>query len=190
MLDSEKLKNLFYYCLKRTGNRETAEDLSGDIVLEILTMTNRGYKPENFNAWMWTVARAKYAGWAKSKNVSSKNIAGNDVSDYSHISSDENIETDLIRKEEISSLCRELSIMSREYREITVAYYIENKKISDISKAVKLPEGTIKRKLSESRKYLKEGINMTRTYGKRSYSPDNIEFTISTRNAQDKVPHN
>ena len=31
---------------------------------------------------------------------------------------------------------------------------------------------------------------MTRTYGKRSYSPDNIEFTISTRNAQDKVPHN
>jgi len=41
MLDGENLKKLFYYCLKRTGNRIHAEDLSGDIALEILTMLNK-----------------------------------------------------------------------------------------------------------------------------------------------------
>lgn len=189
MLDDEILKKLFYYCLKRTGNRQYAEDLSGDISLEILTMLHRGYKAENFNAWLWTVAKAKYAGWVKNKKNSSENFIGEDISDNLYITSDENLENDIIKKEEIILLRRELAIMSREHREITVAYYIENKKISDISKTVGLPEGTIKRKLSESRKYLKEGINMTRTYGTRSYAPDNIEFTVNTRNAKDKVPY-
>lgn len=188
MLDNERLKKLFYYCLKRTGNREYAEDLSGDISLEILTMLNRGYKPENFNAWMWTVAKAKYARWVKNKQISSYAIANWDISDYTDISSGENIENNIVREEEIHLLRRELALMSREYREITVAYYIENKKISDISKAVNLPEGTIKRKLSESRKYLKEGISMTRTYGKRSYSPENINFHCNRINPQDNVP--
>ena len=189
MLDNEILKKLFYYCLKRTGNREDAEDLSGDISLEVLTMLNRGYKPENFYAWLWTVARAKYANWVKKKMISSQVVTSVDIFDNSYISSYEDVEEHIVRKEEISLLRRELSIMSREYREITVAYYIDNQKISDISRAVNLPEGTIKRKLFESRKYLKEGINMTRTYGKRSYSPDNIDFRIDTRNAKDRVPY-
>ena len=178
MLDSENLKKLFYYCLKRTGNRETAEDLSSDISLEILTMLNRGYKPENFYAWMWTVARAKYAAWVKTKKTRYENVIIGDIANIDIISDniDDNIETKFVKEEEMRLLRRELSIMSKEYREITVAYYIENRKIADIAKNVNMPEGTIKRKLSESRKYLKEGINMVRTYGTRSYSPENVYF--------------
>lgn len=138
---------------------------------------------------MWTVAKAKYAAWSKNKNISSQNIMSEDISDNIGLSSGENIEENVIKQEEIALLRRELSIMSRDYREITVAYYIENQKIADISKAVNLPEGTIKRKLSESRKYLKEGINMTRTYGKRSYSPDDIRFSINRSNPIDDVPY-
>jgi len=176
MLDSEKLKKLFYYCLKRTGNREIAEDLSSDISLEMLTMLNRGYKPENFNAWMWTVAKAKYATWVKNKKIRYENVIIGDISNIVNIFSEDNIEADVVKEEERRLLRRELAIMSKEYREITVAYYIENRKISDISKKVNMPEGTVKRKLSESRKYLKEGINMIRTYGTRSYSPENVYF--------------
>lgn len=176
MLDSEKLMKLFYYCLKRTGSREVAEDLSSEISLEMLTMLKRGYKPDNFNAWMWTVARAKYAAWSKAKKKLHENVVMGDASYYPDAVSDDNIERDFINKEEIQLLRRELAIMSREYREITVAYYIENRRISDIAKTVNLPEGTVKRKLFESRKYLKEGIKMVRTYGTRSYAPDNVYF--------------
>ena len=189
MFDAENLKKLFYYCLKRTGNRERAEDLAGDISLEIITMLDRGYEPENFNAWMWTVAKAKYAKWAKAKNIDSQNISGGDISDYNDIASDDDTEDAVIKNEEIALLRRELSIMSKDYREITVAYYIENKKISDISETLGLPEGTVKRKLFESRKYLKEGIKMTRQYGKRSYSPDNVNFNINRTNPIDNVPY-
>jgi len=152
-------------------------------------MLHRGYKPENFDAWMWSVARAKYASWAKNKKFLSQNVISGDISDNIHIASGEEVESEVIKKEEIHLLRRELSIMSREYREITVAYYIENKKISDISKAVGLPEGTVKRKLSESRKYLKEGMKMTRTYGKRSYSPETVNFRADRTNTEDNMPY-
>ncbi|MCL2285431.1 MAG: sigma-70 family RNA polymerase sigma factor [Firmicutes bacterium] len=187
MLDSDSLKKLFFYCLKRTGNRTAAEDLSGDISLEILTMLNRGYKPENFNGWMWAVARTKYAAWAKKKKIFSQNMIVGDMP--IDLASCENIENDIVQNETIAFLRRELSIMSKEYREITVAYYMENRKIADIAKSVNLPEGTIKRKLSESRKYLREGINMMRTYGKRSYSPDDINLISDGQFTEDNVPN-
>lgn len=193
MFDGDTLKKLFYYCLKRTSDREQAEDLSSEITLEMLNMLNRGYQPMNFHAWMWTVARAKYSLWAKQKSRSLS--ASVEMYENEELKDSETSPEDMIIKnEEMNLLMRELSILSREYREITVAYYIDNMKISDISKAVALstgvvlPEGTIKRKLYESRKYLKEGMDMIRTYGKRSYAPENIEFHVNRANTKDNVP--
>lgn len=189
MLDGKKLMALFYYCLKRTGNREAAEDLSSEISLEILKMLNRGYTPVNFNAWMWTVAKAKYAAWAKSKKTLYENVIIGDISNIVNIVSDDDVERAVIKEEDIRLLRRELAIMSKEYREITVAYYIDNKKISEISKKINMPEGTVKRKLSESRKYLREGVKMTRAYGTRSYSPENINFIVNRSNPKDDAPY-
>jgi len=42
-----------------------------------------------------------------------------------------------------------------------------------------LPEGTVKRKLYEARKNIKEGMKMAKTTGKRSYAPEEITFTYS-----------
>jgi len=42
-----------------------------------------------------------------------------------------------------------------------------------------LPTGTIKRKLYEARKNIKEGMKMTKTTGQRSYVPEEITFTYS-----------
>ena len=143
MLDEDIMKKLFYYCLKRTGSRYDAEDLSSEISLEILTMLNRGYEPVNFNAWLWTVAKAKYAAWAKNKRMLYENAVIGDISDIVFAPRNEDVCDDLITDGEISLMRRELAVISKEYREITVAYYIENKKISDIAKAFDMPEGTI-----------------------------------------------
>ena len=176
MIDNELLKKVYYYCLRRTGDVHDAEDLAGEIVLEALTMLTGGYSPTNFYAWIWTVAKVKYANWVKKQQLFADELNEEDAI------SDDNIEDTIVNEETLNLLRRELSVLSKEYREITVAYYIDNKKISDIAQAVNLPDGTVKRKLYESRKYLKEGMNMTRTYGKRSYAPENITFIIQ-RNA-------
>ena len=67
--------------------------------------------------------------------------------------------------------------MTKDYRDIIVSYYFGNKKIESISKTTGLSAGTVKRKLHEARKNIKEGMKMAKTKGQRSYVPEEIYFS-------------
>ena len=62
------------------------------------------------------------------------------------------VEERLIRQEELSLLRRELSFVSSDYRNILIAFYIEDRKIQDIAAGANLSEGTVKSKLFRARK--------------------------------------
>ena len=61
------MESLFYFCLKKTGNTVEAEDLTHDTALHILTALQRGVIPAHFSAWVWQIARNRYAAWAAKK---------------------------------------------------------------------------------------------------------------------------
>ena len=46
------MEKLFYFCLKKTGNRTEAEDLTQDISLQIIAALNKGTIPTSFSAWV------------------------------------------------------------------------------------------------------------------------------------------
>ena len=56
---------IFYYCLRKTGDSHEAEDLASDITLQILTALHEGVEILSFPAWVWQIARNRYALWAK-----------------------------------------------------------------------------------------------------------------------------
>ena len=60
----EFVEKIYYFCLKKTGNVQEAEDLSSEIAVEILTALGKGTIPAHFEAWVWTIARNRYAKWA------------------------------------------------------------------------------------------------------------------------------
>ena len=66
-------------------------------------------------------------------------------------------------------------------------FYIEDRKTKDIAKTLGLPEGTVKTRLVRARNILKEGMNMAREFGVKSYRPENVSF-IGSGNHPDK-PH-
>ena len=187
-LDEEKLQKLFYFSLKKTGNPHEAEELVQETALEIIKMLNNGYEPDNFNAWMWTVAKKRYARWCKNKHVKLSRFEIDDVLDYAEIASDKCVEDSILHNEDIELLRRELALMTKDYRDIVVSYYFDNKKIEAISKATGLPEGTVKRKLHEARKNIKEGMKMTKTKGQRSYAPEEIYISYNVENSPEKYP--
>jgi hypothetical protein len=76
-------------------------------------------------------------------------------------------------------LRRELAFLGRDYREIVVAYYIEDRSVGDIARALGQPEGTVKSRLFRSRNLLKEGMNMAREFGPKSYKPEEVRFVSS-----------
>ncbi len=172
------LEKLYYFCLKKTGDSYEAEELSQDISLNVLESLEKGTVPMHFSAWVWQIARNRYSVWATKKHLRAESVSGADAESL-EIADDYSFEYEYIHKEEMLSLRRELAFISSEYRKIVLSYYIEDRKVKDIACDLGIPEGTVKTKLFRARKMLKEGMNMAREFGIRSYRPEDIDFVMS-----------
>ena len=172
----EYLGKIFYFCLKKTGNEQHAEELASDISYEILAALARGNKPAVFSHWVWAVAKNVYAKWAKKKYYA-PDAENEDIDEMEYmLESEEDVESALLLSEDLKLVRRELAFIRSDYREILLAHYFGEKSVSVISRELGIPLGTVKTKLQNGRKILKEGMNMAREFGKRSYSPEHIKF--------------
>ena len=175
------MEKIFYFCLKKTNNRLDTEDLTQDIALNVIDGLNKGTIPDNYSAWIWQIARNVYSKWAIKKRIRRENINSVDIYDIDIVDDTTNVIDEMIYDEQLTLLRRELAFIKSEYRNIIVAYYLENKSIKDIAKSLNLSVDAIHQRLHRARNVLKEGMKMTRTFGKRSYSPENISFVMNGR---------
>ena len=171
------MEKIFYFCLKKTGNHIEAEDLTQDIALQIITALNKGTIPTSFSAWVWQIARNCYSVWAKENHNRNKSATGSDIGDYEIEDECENTLEEMVRTEQVDLLRRELAFIKSDYRNIVVAYYIENKNVREIAESLSLSTNTVKSRLLRAREILKEGMNMAREFGKRSYNPEEIVYS-------------
>ena len=173
------MEKLFYFCLKKTGSHIEAEDLTQDIALQIITALNKGTILTSFSAWVWQIARNRYSVWAKAKHSRNESVTGSDIGDYEIEDKSESILDEMIHTEQKALLRRELAFIKSDYRNIVVAYYIENKNVREIAESLSLPTNTVKSRLLRAREILKEGMDMAREFGKLSYNPENIAFWVN-----------
>ena len=184
------MEKLFYFCLKKTGNNNEAEDLTQDIALQIITALNKGTIPTSFSAWVWQIARNRYSVWAKEKHDRNELVTGSDISDYEIEDECENIIDEMIHTEQMTLLRRELAFIKSDYRNIVVAYYIENKSVRDIASSLSISISAVQQRLHRARIILKEGMNMAREFGKLSYNPENISFINNGLHGANHEPWN
>ena len=192
------MEKLFYFCLKKTGSNTEAEDLTQDIAIQTITALKKGTIPTSFPAWVWQIARNRYSVWAKVKHDRNESVTGSDIGDYEIEDESENTLDEMIHTEQLALLRRELAFIRRDYRNIVAAYYIENRSICDIASSLSLSENTVKQRLYRARQILKEGMDMAREFGIRSYSPEDIVFAASGSQpsglpwnaVQRKIPNN
>lgn len=175
---NEYLGKVFYFCLKKTGNEQEAAELSGEISLEVVQALARGKEPEKFDAWVWAVARNRWAKWAAKRYYHAPEQV--DIQEYEEaLPSEGSVEEDIIRSEELALVRRGLAFIRSDYRHILVAHYFEEKSVSEISHQFGIPLGTVKTKLQSSRKILKEGMDMAKQFGTRSFQPETMYFNSS-----------
>ncbi len=165
---TEASKSVLSYCMSRTSNRQDAEDLAQDILLEILRSAPSLRNDEAFYGFMWSVAGNVYKHWLR------KNSRGQSV-ELNEIDAVEEFDFDALDKEsDVFLLRRELTLLDEKHRKATILYYIENKSCSEISEVLSVSESMVKYLLFKSRKILKEGMNMERNYGVQSYNPKGL----------------
>ena len=171
------MEKLFYFCLKKTSSNAEAEDLTQDIALQVITALNKGTIPTSFSAYVWQIARNRYSVWAKEKHNRNESVTGSDIGDYEIPDESENILDEMIHAEQLALLRRELAFIKSDHRSIVVAHYIENRSVRDIASSLSLSENTVKQRLFRARIILKEGMDMAREFGVRSYSPEDVSYT-------------
>lgn len=184
------MEKIFYFCLKKTDRKVEAEDLTQDIALQIMTALNKGTIPSSFSAWIWQIVRNRYSVWAKEKHNRNEAVTGFDIGDYELEDENEGILDGMIHTEQMVLLQRELAFIKSDYRNIVVAYYIENKSVRDIALSLGLSISAVQQRLHRARLILKEGMDMAREFGKLSYNPENISFIYNGCPGHDGEPWN
>lgn len=176
----ENMKTIYAYALSRVSNREDAEDLAGDILLALLSCASRLRDEEALYGFVWSVAGNTYKKFLRKRNRQPIDPLSQD--DLEQLADPENftleLEQEEVRREQLARLRRELSLLSREYRECTLCYYFQGLSCRETAKKMGISLDMTKYYLFKTRKLLKEGIGMEREYGTKSYQP--AKFTFST----------
>lgn len=165
----DNLKNIYGYCFARLYNKEQVEDLSSEIVYELLISADNINNKDAFFGFLWKVADNTFYKFIK------KEKRYNSLSELNDEIPVESFKDEIIEKEDLkynlNLLRRELSLLNKTNREITVAYYMDNKSCSTIAKEFNISLEMVKYHLFKTRKLLKEGIGMERQLGEKSYNP-------------------
>ncbi len=164
---TECMKTIYAFCVTRTSNTHEAEDLSQEILKELFKSANSLKDIEAFYGWMWAVANNVYKVYLRN-NKKAKNYGLDETVEGT---SNNNPELEVLQNEDLNVLRRELTLLSEFHRKATIMYYIENKSCKHISQELEITLEMVKYFLFKSRKLLKEGMNMSRKYGEKSYNP-------------------
>lgn len=171
-INDELVETTYLFCVKRISDTEAAKDLAQDILCEALRVIAAGKEFVSFYSWYWRMARNKYADYVAHKQNPTLpiEVAGGVAADVS-----EPLET-LVAEEEISQLNYSLSRLASYQREMVIRFYLKEQSIVQIAKELELPEGTVKRRLFDVKKNLKERMeNMSKT-GTFSYAPAEVQW--------------
>lgn len=161
------LKPIFGFALRRCKSIQDAEDLSQEIVMKALRSLSARDDVDDAERFIWTIAHHTLANYYRD---ASRQYIG--LPEETQESPAEAIE----QQETIAQLHREIAYLSRQQREILIAYYFEHRRQSEIAQRLRIPLGTVKWHLFEAKKELKRSMSMTREYGVLKFNPIRFDF--------------
>ncbi|MBR1675131.1 MAG: sigma-70 family RNA polymerase sigma factor [Eubacterium sp.] len=169
---AEMSQSIFQYCMTRTNSYQESEDLSQEIVLTLFECIEKLRDEKAFYGFVWRTADNIMKGWYRDKVKRNTAELDDTISDGSW----ERLEEKMLEKEQLRAMTRELSLLNSNYRRVMVAYYVDGLSVGEISDRLVLSKSMVKYLLFQSRKRIREGVNMEKTYGKLSYQPINLSL--------------
>lgn len=171
-ITQELVEATYLFCVKRISNTEAAKDLSQDILYEALRVIASGKQFVSFYSWYWKMARNQYADYVARKHNRTLPIESAGGMAAEHLQPIENI----IAAEDISQLHFALSRLTSMHREIMIRFYLKEQTVRQIAKELAVPEGTVKRRLFDAKKQLKERFDHMNDIGKSAYAPAEVDW--------------
>ncbi|WP_421382085.1 RNA polymerase sigma factor [Bacillus salacetis] len=149
-------EQLFYFLVKLSGSRETAEDLVQETFIRA-TVSLEFSETDNAKAWLFKVARNVYLDeWRKRKRRERFPFLSRLLKEKEMVSPYGVPEEEIIRQSTVAEMQELLSHLPEKYR--TLLYLREHEQFSykELQSALDLSESQVKSELFRARKRLKE----------------------------------
>ena len=164
MIDGRLLDALYGYCYPRTRDSYAARELCSDIVYALVKAANTDGDITEPYAFIWRVARNVYADYCKKRNQESAYGYMGDPDEALALIASGRDDTDDSLMQLLPDVYRRIAYLTRAYREVMIAFYLDGKPIAQIAKEQGVREDTIRQRLYSARKKLKDEVeNMTQT---------------------------
>lgn len=142
---------IHYWALKKTNNKEDAEDLTNSIFVAIFEYFNENIDVKKIDNLIWKIAHNIWCTRAKKYIKEKNNISYDETIDIGY---EENTLDKIVYKEIVNNLDH-VGLTEKELLSFRL-YYIQNLSIKDISKRIGTSDNNIKYYLYSARKKVKE----------------------------------
>lgn len=166
------VKPILGFAMKRCRTSEDAEDLSQDIILKAYKALILHDDLEDVAGFIWRVAHNTLSNYYR---ATQKSIVGVPVDEVAELLEAPRTDEDDDSAETVDRLRKEIAYLSKQQREIVVAYYFDNKKQEQIARELGISVGTVKWHLFEAKKELKKGMETMREASDLKFNP--VKFT-------------
>ena len=156
-IDQELLDKLFGFCYVRTRDSYEAQELCSDIALSLVQAAHSEGDIQDLYGFIWRVARNVYADFSEKKRKRSERYSYEELGDVAEEAfAEENDDA-----ESLQQIYRSIAFLTRAYREVMIAYYLDGLPIAQIAKQQQTSENAIRQRLFSARQLIRnEVMNM------------------------------
>ena len=160
LIDEELIGKLYGFCYDRTDTSHDAEELCSDIIYALVKSGNADGEIDEAYAFIWQVARNTYADYSEKRKREQQRSYENDPDKIlMRIPYREDVDTSYEDKRLLSAVYRQIAFLSRAYREVMIAYYLDGKPIALIASEQKTSETAVRQRLFSARDTIRKGVN-------------------------------
>ncbi len=153
----EYAKKVYGFAYSKTRNISDAEDLSQDILTVLVGEISKKKEIENPDAYIYRICCYTWSKYLR-KHIKTKcNVP---FDDKILLNDGKNIAEDFENAQILENLRNEIAFLCKIRREILIYHYYEGKTSNEIAEMFSLSPSTVRWHLGESRKNLKERLNM------------------------------
>lgn len=164
-IDNELLEKLYGFCYARTNDSYEAQDMCSDIIFALIKAANQTGEIANFYPFIWKIARNVYADFSDKRRRHSDIFYEGNSDELLSALVQEHVEDN--GDELLSAVCRQISFLTKAYREVMIMFYMDGLSTAEIAKIQNISETAVRQRLFSARKKIRNEVKeMNETYNR------------------------
>lgn len=176
VMDDALLEKIFGFCYARTNDSHEAQELCSDIIFELVKAAHTEGSIDALYPFIWRIARNVYADFLeRRKRHSAVFYEGNAEEVFSLLAKPEQDDNS---DELLGAVYRRIAFLTKAYREVMIAFYIDGLSTAEIAKLQNTSETAIRQRLFSARKQVRSEVDEMNENTNKPVALDQIEYVI------------